>query len=176
MVTTVTRARRFYSVLGGLVATAALVATGAVAANAATSPGTTDAHVAVETAISLTGLTPEFTLTGAPGAVVTQAGAVSYNVQTNNVAGYTVSVQAAAATLAPALPGNTASIPVASLQVGNFADVLTPLSASAPVVVHSQSAASLEAGDALSDDYSITIPFVPADTYTVTLDYIATTL
>ncbi len=52
----------------------------------------------------------------------------------------------------------------------------TPVSNTAPVEVHTQTGPSAEAGDDLSNDYQMTIPFVRSDTYTGTLNYVATTL
>jgi hypothetical protein len=48
-----------------------------------------------------------------------------------------------------------------------------PLSASTPLVVHRQNVPSAPGGDAISNDFRIQIPFVSSDTYSATLDYIA---
>ena len=160
-------------------AAAALLAGVAGSASAApvTSGGPTVAKVAVETSIQMSGLTSEFTLEGAAGASVTKEDAVAMTVRTNNQAGYNVTVLAAASTLAPTATGNTDSIPVAKLGVreghtGSF----TALSNVTAVSVHSQSSKSAVNGDAIKNDYKIDIPFVNGDTYTVTLNYVATTL
>jgi hypothetical protein len=161
--------------LGGIAATAALVAGGAFAANAATDSDTTSANVEVTTAISLTALTDAFTLTGAPGDVVSDADAVSFTVETNNIAGYTVTVQSTTATLLAATAGNTDSIPVSALTVtgdgGSGA-----LSATTPTLVHTQATRSDQGGDDLTNGFGLTIPFVNSDTYTTTLTYVAATL
>ncbi len=169
------RARRCAATL----AAAALLAGVAGSASAApvTSGGPTVAKVAVQTSIQMSGLTSDFTLSGAAGASVTKEDAVAMTVLTNNQAGYNVTVLAAANTLAPTAAGNTDSIPIAKLGVrkghtGSF----SPLSNVTAVPVHSQSTKSAAGGDTIKNDYTIDIPFVNGDTYTVTLNYIATTL
>lgn len=162
------------SLLGVAVA-AALIGSGAGAASADQDGGNTTANVQVDLAITMTGVTPSFTLVGMPGATVTETEAVSFNVETNNLAGYGVTVEAAGSTLTPAAPGNTDSIPIAALKVspgaGNWSDI-----AATPVSVHSQATRSAAGGDNLSNDFKMLIPFVNADTYSVTLNYVATTL
>lgn len=163
--------------LGGFAAATALVAAGGLSANAAESGDSTVANVQVSGAIALTGLTPSFTLVGLPGATAASVGAVNFTVTTNNLAGYAVTVQAAAPTLAATNPGNTDSIPIGALGVRETGQSLyTALSDTSPVTVRNQPTRSAEAGDVISNDYSVTVPFVNEDTYTVTLDYIATTL
>lgn len=161
--------------IGGLAASAALLAGGA-AANAATDTGSTEGNVEVSTAIALTGLTTEFTLTGLPGAEVTQAEAVAFTVETNNLAGYNVTVQSATSTLVAETAGNADSIPIGALSVSEAGTTFTGISAATPFVVHSQTTRSEEGGDDLTNDYRIDIPFVNTDTYSATLNYIATTL
>lgn len=86
----------------------------APAAHAATSGGTTTANVVVGSTVTLSNLSPSFTLTGNPG---------------DN-------------------PTSTVTMTVTTTA----------------------------GGDALSNDYTITVPFVPNDTYTGKIDYVATTL
>jgi hypothetical protein len=164
----------------GIAAGIALAGGGAGAASAAPgigSPGSTQANVAVSSAIALTGLTPSFTLTGVPGATVTGLGAVTMNVATNNLAGYAVTVESATATMAGAAGGNADSVPIGALSVRESATTTySPLSSTLVRTVHTQSTKSVEGGDALSNDYQVVIPFVNEDTYTATLNYIATTL
>lgn len=150
-------------------------------ASAQDSGDSTVGNVAVEGGITLTGLTPSFTLTGTPGETVTGDGAVEFNVETNNVAGYAVTVQSAAATMLPAnTVTNTDSIAIGDLTVRESgAGAFTPMTASgagAPVVVHTQATRSANGGDDLSNDYQINVPTVNVDTYSATLDYVATTL
>jgi hypothetical protein len=157
----------------GLVVAAVLPAGQAAAA---TSPGTTTANVAVGSAITLSNLTPDFTLSGNPGQTITDIGAVTMNVETNNATGYNVTVEAAA----PALVGtgtNTDTIPIADLLVRETGTTdFTPSSNITPVRVHTQGTRSVaNTGDNLSNDYQITIPNVHNDTYSVTLNYLATT-
>jgi membrane-associated protease RseP (regulator of RpoE activity) len=143
-----------------------------------TNVGSVQANVAVASAITLSGLPVGFTLSGIPTATVATAAPVTMTVWTNNTQGYTVTVQAATATLSGALPGNTNTIPVGALQVretgtGTYQNVTN---APGGVLVYGKNAPSLETGDLLSNDYSMTIPFVVPDTYTATLNYVAATL
>ena len=50
----------------------------------------------------------------------------------------------------------------------------TPLSSVNPFVVHTKTGPSAAGGDAVANDYQVQIPFVPADTYTTTLEYVVT--
>jgi hypothetical protein len=165
----------------GLVTTAvaaALVTGMGGIASAGTSPGSTTGNVAVTSAIALTVGTTAFTLTGTPNSTQTDAAAVSYSVTTNNLAGYAVTVQAAAPTLAATATGNADFIPIAALTVkGDAAGAAyTPVSNTTATTVHTQTTRSLSTGDPHSDGYQIVIPFVNQDTYHVTLNYVATTL
>jgi hypothetical protein len=167
----------------GLAMAAASVAMMGGAASAApgdTSADTTVANVGITSSIALSGLTSSFTLNGLPGATVTGAGDVTFKVETNNISGYAVSVQAQTPTLVAATAGNLDSIPIGSLQVRQSV-VGTPggwtsISSAGAVTVHTQAARSALGGDAIGNDYQIQIPFVAADTYSATLDYIATAL
>lgn len=162
--------------LGLLLAGALLAATAGGPAFAASSSGSTTARVTVNSTITLSALPASFTLTGNPSSTVTSNGAVTMNVLTDNLLGYTVTVQAAAATLTGS-GGNTDTIPIANLKVRETGGaVFTPLSNVAPTLVHSQVTRSGSSGDTISNDYQVVIPFVNADTYTVTLNYVASTL
>jgi hypothetical protein len=165
----------------GLVTTAvaaALVTGMGGIASAGTSPGSTTGNVAVQSAIALTVNTASFTLTGVPGSTQANAAAVTYSVTTNNLAGYAVTVQAAAPTLAATATGNADSIPIAALSVkGDAAGAAyTSVSNTTPTTVHTQATRSAAAGDNLVDGYQVVIPFVNQDTYHVTLNYVASTL
>jgi hypothetical protein len=152
------------------------VATMAIAPAASAAPGgSTVANVGVASGITMTGLTPSFTLTGTPGQTVLGAAAVTFNVETNNVTGYSVTVHSTTATMAPAdVVGNIDTIPIAALTVRETGtSAFTPLS-TGTVLVHSQAVRSANGGDALSNDFQIRIPVVNADTYSATLDYLAT--
>jgi len=167
------------SIAGVAMAAALLSAFGGVASAAPgdTSTGSTTAHVGVESGITMTGLTASFTLTGAPGATITGADAVTFNVETNNVAGYAVTVQPAASQMTPALGGNADFIPIAALTVREGGTgTYTPLDDVNPVTVHSQNSRSVNGGDVLTNDFQIRIPVVNVDTYSATLNYVATTL
>ncbi len=97
------------------------------------------------------------------------------NVLTNNRTGYTVTSVANAVAMLPATPAtNTDTIPVTALQVRETGTTpYTPLSATVPVTVHNQAAKSALLGDTVNTDFKMVVPFVNADTYTVTLTYLA---
>src|SRR3954465_12760051 len=130
----------------------------AAAAPDDTSADTTIANVAVNSAITLEGLTPSFTLTGLPGAQVTETAAVGYSVLTNNVSGYTVSVQANKDVLLPA-GDSTDFIPIAALQVrpGGNGGAFTPMSFQNALTLRDKPTRSGQNGDAYTDDYRIDI-------------------
>lgn len=161
---------------GGLAAVGTgLALVGSVAGPAlAASTGSTIANASVLSTVTLSGLTPSFTMAGDPSTTVTAPSAVAMTVTTNNRTGYTVSVQAAA-TMAPVTAGNTDSIPIANLKVKETGSAggYTSLSATTPVTVHSQAGKSLSTGDPVSNDFQLAIPFVNSDTYRVTLNYVA---
>jgi hypothetical protein len=165
-------------VVFGAASAAAVAATAgfASAAPGDTATDSTDAHVAVNSSIALTALSDSFTLTGIPGATVAQNGAVTFTVETNNLAGYAVTVQSRTATM-PGTGGNLDAIPIGALSVRETGTTLfKAMSAASTAQVHTQPTRSAEGGDALSNDYQVVIPFVNTDTYTATLDYVATTL
>ncbi|MEP7091775.1 MAG: hypothetical protein ABI776_16870 [Nocardioidaceae bacterium] len=160
----------------GVALAAAVVGLSTAPASAAPD-GTTTANAVVTSGITLTALTPSFTLTGTPGATV-QSGAVTYNVETNNFAGYSVTVSTLAATM---LPGNTTTntdtIPIGDLTVRETGTTpYTGISNVTPVTVHSQPGRSVNTGDPLSTEYQMRIPTVNVDTYSATLTYLAATL
>jgi hypothetical protein len=149
------------------------------AAQADTDAGSTTANVDVTSAITLTNLTPSFTLSGSPGTdVTTDVTPVTLTVTTNNFAGYNVTVVPHTASLTPGIVGNTDVIAFSDLKVngpiqgGTFA----PLTFGTPLVVATKATASASDGDPITNDYKITVPFVRPDTYTGTLDYVTTTL
>ena len=144
----------------------------AVPAYAAT--GTTTANASVNSKITFSGLSAAFTATGDPLTTAPAPSAVTMNVRTNNKTGYTVTVQAAAANMV-GTAGNTDVIPVSAMSVRNTATggAYTAISSSAAVTVASTSVKSTGGGDTVNNDYQIAIPWVNADTYSVTLNYIA---
>jgi hypothetical protein len=163
-----------------IVGAMAVLTLGAMAGNAsaATDIGSTTANVQVSSSIVLSGGTAALTLTGAIRATVTQNAAVTMNVETNNLAGYTVTVQSSTATLAPPVHTivNPDSIPIAALTVRETGgSAFTALSNSAPVTVHTQTVRSANGGDTVSNDFRVVIPFVNQDVYSTTLNYVATT-
>ena len=124
--------------------------------------------------LTLSGLTPSFSVTGTPNSQVAQDGAVVMTVFTNSATGYLVSVRAVSDRLTAATPGNDESIPVGLVNVRGDAQrgEFVPLSEDTPVVVENRIGASSPGGDAVSNDYRVDIPFVTPDTYTGTLEYI----
>ena len=146
-------------------------------ASAQTDDGPVDGNVQVNSSIALTGLTPSFLLTGLANTTVSENGEVVFNVETNNLAGYSVTVQAGADELVADTAGNLDVIPIGALSVRETGTVpFTPLSDVTPVTVHSQDERSAPGGDALSNDYSVDIPFVNEDNYDVVINYVATAL
>jgi len=169
-------------VLGGFLSVAIAAASVAMmGGSASAAPGdqstdTVTANVGVESSIALTGLTSSFTLNGLPGATVTDAEAVMMNVNTNNIAGYTVTVQAATSALVGDIGTNTDTIPISALSVVDSSGDFAPLSVSDPVTVYQKTARSATDGDSIVNGYRVAIPFVNDDVYSGTLNYIATTL
>jgi hypothetical protein len=163
--------------LVGVALAASVIAISAGSASADDDMNTT-ANAEVLSGITLTALTPSFTLTGTPGATVGTPTPVTYTVETNNSTGYTVTVQSATATMTPAISGNTDSIPIGVLTVRESgAGAFSPVTAigGTAVVVHAQAIRSVDAGDNLSTDFRMRIPTVRADTYSATLNYLAAT-
>lgn len=162
---------RTFTVGGGLLAAAGLVATLAVGPAAFADTAPTTANATVSSTITLTG-DAAFTLTGAPGDVTTSTSGLT--AESNNTAGYNVTVLANQANLLPAdTVANTHTIPVTSLKVADSASTLTALSTTTPVTVHTQSTASAAGGDALTASYELAMPFVNADTYSGGLTFTA---
>ena len=121
--------------------------------------------------ITLTDLTPAFTLTGPSNATVTARGAVTMTVTTNSPAGYMVTVTGSTALTSAA---TSLTIPVSTLHVRESGTTsFIPVTA-APIIVHEQDEASAPDGDAVSNDYQMPIPFAPPGTYSTTLEYIVT--
>jgi len=158
-------------------AVGAILCSAAAPAFADTDTDTVVASVVVNPSITLTGLTAAFSLTGDISSTVERIGAVSFLVSSNNPSGYAVTVEAAANTLSAQTPTNTDTIPIGALSVREGgSNAYAPISSVTPVTVHSQATPSAAVGDALTNDYRVEIPFVTPDTYTATLNYVATTL
>ncbi|MEJ8662181.1 hypothetical protein [Streptomyces sp. MS1.AVA.4] len=156
---------------GGLTAAAAH----GPAAHADQASDTVQANVAVSSAISLTGLTESFTLSGPPNTTVTQNGAVSYTVTSNNAGGFTVSVRANDDHLAPQALGNPDTIPVGNLELRPNGQVLWRPLTTTDQVLRNVDGPTAPGGDNYSTDYRVHIPNVRSDTYSVTLTYTAAT-
>ncbi|GAA5769112.1 hypothetical protein [Streptosporangium roseum] len=164
------------TLVAGIVLSMGETSSAAKAAPGDTASDTTEARVVVTGAITLTDLTPSFTLTGRPRQTVDTADPVSFTVTTNNFAGYTVTVFPATGELL-GTAGNPETIPVSSLLVEQIpGGPFVPLALGDPVEVFRKTAPSAADGDDFSHNYRITIPFVRPDTYTGTINYVATTL
>lgn len=174
------RLGRVAMVTGMLVAGIAM-SMGETSSAAKAAPGETDsdtvtANVEVLGSITLTNLTPSFTLTGRPTETVETATPVGFTVTTNNFAGYTVTVLPASAEL-QGTGGNPETIPISSLLVEQITGgAFVPLTSGSPVELYRKTGPSASTGDDFEHDYRITIPFVRPDTYSATLTYVATTL
>ncbi|CUU59674.1 conserved repeat domain-containing protein [Parafrankia irregularis] len=155
---------------------AASAAPGSTCTGSGSGPACTATTTIEAQTLSLTDLPTSFTLSGVPNQTVTADHAVTMTVITNSADGYTVSVQGTAPALAGTLPGNDDTIPLDMLSVrATGGGAFQPLSHTTAVLVHSQDVPSAAGGDAISNDYSVDIPFVASDTYSTTLDYIAAT-
>jgi hypothetical protein len=158
----------------------AVLATGVIGSPAQAVDDDTDSttvSVRVTGAITLADLTPSFELTGAPGTEQTTAEPVSMTVITNNFAGYTVTVQPAAANLMPLITDNTDVIPFSSIgvlgpnQEGTYAQLAT-----LATVVATKTSPSAVNGDTVTNTFRLTVPSVRPDTYSGSLTYVVTTL
>lgn len=162
---------------GAMVATiAAALLVVPVGAAAADPDGTTDATVSVSEGIALFDLPAGFTLSGQPGDVATETVPFTYTVITNSSVGYHVTVQAESAVMV-GTNGNVDTIDITRL--GARDNTPTPatdysaVSSQSAVTVHTQDTRSAIDGDSLATGYVMEIPAVNADSYTVTLDYVA---
>ena len=162
---------RLFTAGGGLLAATGLAATMALGPAAFADTATTTANAEVASTITLTG-DAAFTIAGAPDAVATSTSGLT--AESNSSTGYNVTVQADQADLLPAdTVANTDTIPVTSLQVENSDAILTGLSTTEPVTVHTQDTKSADGGDTLTASYQLTMPFVNADTYSGGLTFTA---
>jgi uncharacterized repeat protein (TIGR01451 family) len=123
--------------------------------------------------LSLTGLTPSFTLTGPVDSTVQRDDAVTMTVSTNSYGGYSVAVLPTDDRLRS--PRSTDTVPIGALAVRTSGTLpFAPLAAGQSTTVHQQDRPSAAGGDAVSNDYQVQIPFVDSETYSTTLDYIVT--
>jgi uncharacterized repeat protein (TIGR01451 family) len=160
---------------GSLTNTVVSTSAGSNCPAAGTDPACSSSITEIALAVTLTDLTPSFTVTGPPDTTVTADGAMTMTVITNSPGGYTVSVRAKTETLTGATPGNSDTIPIGSLGVRESGtSTYSPLSTQSQVV-HQQTWPSAPGGDAVSNDFRVDIPFVTSDSYTVELEYIVST-
>ncbi|MBB5476092.1 beta strand repeat-containing protein [Micromonospora parathelypteridis] len=161
---------------GSLVNTAASTTLGNTCPAGGGSAECTATVVVAAQSITLSGLPVGFTLTGRPQQVVGQPEAVTMTVTTNSPTGYAVTVRGLAPELVGANPENPYTIPIENLRVRESGtSVFRELSDVTPVVVHRQSGPSAPGGDAIGNDYEVSIPAVVADEYSATLEYVAIT-
>ena len=147
-------------VIGAGLAAAVAVGTAGAASAQASDSGATDAKVEVQSSIVLSGLTPSFMLSGIPGSTPEGLSAVTFNVETNNSAGYAVTVQSQDALMAGSA-GNTETIAIGALSVKESAGAVNSTNAAYKVVttgaqqVHTQATKSADGGDLLSNDFKV---------------------
>ncbi|MFJ6943185.1 hypothetical protein ACISU4_00735 [Streptomyces wuyuanensis] len=160
-------------IAGGLML---VVSGGAATAESALAPRATASAVLRQQPITMSGLTPGFSLAGSPNQVVFREGAVTLRVRTPDRDGYSVSVRAENPAMRPVRGRNPDRIPVERLAVRKTGtETFQSLSSSSAVTVHVQTTRSAPRGDDLSTDYRVSIPFVRSDSYRVILTYTATT-
>jgi len=169
----------------GVAASAAIALfIGGVGATAsADSTGSSNAIVTVASEITL--VTPlSFTLagTGVLSGSHALATPVGFAVTTNNPTGYKVTVHSTPTVMA-GTGLNTDTIPVANLGVkpillgtANAGFTSVPTGVATALTVFTKGTESSDPSDTLAIDYSLLVPVVHPDTYTVALDYVATTL
>ncbi|HWO61025.1 MAG TPA: hypothetical protein VNO31_13445, partial [Umezawaea sp.] len=160
---------------GELTNTVVSTSTGGNCPAGGTDPACSSSITKIALAITLTDLSPSFTVTGPPGTTVTTDGATTMTVVTNSPGGYSVSVRAKTETLTGTTPGNSDTIPIGSLGVRESGtSTYSPMSTQGQVV-HQQDRPSAPGGDAVSSDFRVDIPFVTSDSYSVELEYIVST-
>jgi hypothetical protein len=139
--------------------------------------GRSTIHVEVAGAITLTDLTPSFSLTGAPGSVETSP-PVSMTITTNNVAGYRVTVEPAGTALAPGTSGNADVISTDRIEVRGPVQGATfqSLDPGTPLLVATRDEASAADGDTVDNLFRLAVPAVRPDTYSGQLNFVVTTL
>ncbi len=136
------------------------------------------ANVEVYPALELDITTSSFTLYGLPGDQPEADDAVALHVFTNNPDGYQVSIWALGADLTGSGTGNTGTIPVTDLSVRENGTTAWNAVSTATVQVYTQATPSAGGqGDALSNDweFNVPIPAVSPDTYSDTIEYMAST-
>lgn len=142
-------------------------------ASAADSPvGGITVSVAVLDGLTLSMVDTGIWLVGAPGADARDG--LDYKVETNNPTGFTVAVHATSPTLVGS-ENSLNTIPMSVLKVRDEDGAYVDVSQEA-VTVYRQSVESADGGEELITDFQMLIPVVMPDTYTGTLDYIASGL
>ena len=141
-----------------------------------TLPEPIDVHISVGEGITLSVLHADAYLQGVPGEMAdNDDDPASYNVLTNNASGYQVTVQALDDKLLPPDPdSNPDSIPISALKVYDGHGYQS-LSKTAAVTVWDQESRSADLGDVHDAEFMMEIPVVSDATYSVTLEYIAST-
>jgi len=134
------------------------------------------AIVATVPTMTLSSLTPGFSLGGLPGTTAELDDAVTMTVTTNSPNGYSVTAQAVDPALTSVV-GNGESIPIADLEAREHgATTFAPLSVGTPLAVHSQNHPSALRGDTIGTDYEVLIPNVVSGAYSGSVEYMAMAL
>ena len=168
-------------VLGGFLslamaaASVGLVAGPASAADSLPEDGVIHVLVTVEEGITFSSTTEDIHLEGAPGENVDNSHyPASFNVLTNSINGYDVTVRSQSSVMEPVDPlVNSHRIPISALSV-NDGNSYVPLTTDAQTV-WTQDTPSANLGDNRDHDFNLDIPSVKAADYSVTLEYIAST-
>jgi hypothetical protein len=151
---------------------AALLVVPVGAASADTS-GSVEAEIVIASGLLLVGLPSGVSLTGQPGDLASETVPFTYQVFSNDMAGYTVTVQAAEDKM---YAGSSDFITVDRLEVQDGAVTpshsWTAMSSLSAVSVYSRASRSETDGDNLSTNFQMSLPVVAAGTYTMTLDYV----
>ena len=164
-------------VLGLICLLMAIGFAGQAARMALAGPGDVTARASVTNAqssnISLTIASSSFTVAGPVNTAQTLTEAVKTTVITSNKTGYTLTIRGSG-DFKGSLPNNTDTMPLANLSVApKGGTTFTPLSLLDQVIIKTTKPTT-PAGDAMSWDVKLNIPFVQEDTYSTTLTYTAT--
>ena len=169
--------RIFRGVFGVGLMMAGILAIGVVSVLAASSGQSTTLNVTVPTSISLTGLAASYSLT-APAGINTSVVTGPITISTNNSTGYTLKVAAGAAnfvgTINPAnvMPASADAVAYCPSTDGTGCTPSQPLTTGG-ITVHSTTAPTT--GDIFTVSHVFVVPGdQPADTYTGTVTYTAT--
>ena len=136
--------------------------------------------VAVASSIAFT-IAPDFALTDGPTAITTGSdvtGSVDWTVTTNSETGYSVTFAPVGVNMV-GTSGNTDVIALSTVTwddaQNGIAGATLPAAITASNAIWTQDTRSSVGGDNHTNDFALTVPFVNSDTYSATLDYLAST-